>query len=354
MVKTTIGAGRAWHFSHMIGRSSAEHNESKFGRTGGFCSPMDLAVAPDNMIFVLSRGFGYAPPGRVGDTGCRIGKTTFDEDHIGDFARHGFTWPNSLAISVEGNVFCSDEYENTIYVFDPDAIYPYPGADPNGESILKWGTAGTKPGQLNGPAGIAFDKENNLHVVDSKNSRIQLFSSTGDFIKTWGKYGNGNMEFDKPWGITIDHKGDVYVADWGNNRVQKFSADGTYLLSYGTSGDPAAALNHPAHVAVDGDGDVYITDWGNHRVQIYEPDGEIIASLHGDATGYSKAGLYLLNRDPESIKTIRQAPDPMQYFATFGRPTGISINKNNQIVIADIRGRLQIYNKDNKYTEPPA
>jgi len=57
MVKTTIGAGRSWHFSHMIGRSSAEHNESKFGRTGGFCSPMDLAVTPDNMIFVLSRGY---------------------------------------------------------------------------------------------------------------------------------------------------------------------------------------------------------------------------------------------------------------------------------------------------------
>ena len=97
-----------------------------------------------------------------------------------------------------------------------------------------------------------------------------------------------------------------------------------------------------------------MTDWGNKRVQIYEPDGEIMASLYGDADDYSKAGLYVLNRDPESIKKVQQNPDPMQYLATFGRPTGIAITEDNRIVVADTRCRLQIYQKDNEYSEPPA
>ena len=104
---------------------------------------------------------------------------------------------------------------------------------------------------------------------------------------------------------------------------------------------------------MDSDGDVYITDWGNQRVQIFEPNGELLASLYGDATDYSKAGLYVLNRDPEFMKVINQNSN-MKYFEKFGRPTGISINKQNQIIIADTRGRLQIYQKDNEYSEPPS
>ena len=352
-MKTTVAGGRAWHFSHSIGRQTAEHNESKYGITGGSCSPMDVAVSSEGIIFILSRGFGYKIEGYFGDVGIRIGKTTIDENHIGDFARNGTTWPNSLAVSYDGYIYCTDEYENTIYVFDPNKIYPFPEADESGESILKWGISGGNSGEISGPTGLAFNKENNLYVVDSNNNRIQLFSDTGEFIKTWGNEGDSYGEFSNPWGIYIDYEGNIYVADWGNNRVQKFNSEGSYLFTYGEGDDPAGKLNHPAHVAVDSDGDVYITDWGNQRVQIFEPNGEILASLYGDATGYSKAGLYVLNRDPEFMKLINQNSNK-KYFEKFGRPTGISINKQNQIIIADTRGRLQIYQKDNEYSEPSA
>ena len=353
-MKTTVGAGRAWHFSHSIGRATPEHNESKFGRTGGYCSPMDLAITPDNMIFVLSRGFGYASVAYGVDIGCRIGKTTMDEDHIGDFARGAFTWPNSIALSSSEKLYCSDEFESKIYVFETDKVFPFPEYDVTGGSIAKWGVQGTAPGQLNGPAGIDFDMDNQLYIVDSLNSRIQVFSEDGEFIKCWGQQGDGEGEFNKPWGITIDTEGYVYVADWGNSRVQKVTADGEFVLSLGSNDDFTLALDHPSGVAVDSDGDIYVADWGNRRVQIYEHDGEIIASLYGDAADYSKAGLYNLERDPESIKIIKQNTEPMTYLGTFGKPTGISITKDNQIIIAETRCRLQIYNKDSDYSEPPA
>ena len=354
-MKTTSVAGRTWHFSHVLGRITAEHNESEYGRTGGFAYPMDVAVANDDILFVLSRGLGYETAGYVGDIYCRIGKTTFDEDHIGDFARGGFTWPNSIALSNEGNVFCSDEYEHCIYVFETDKIYPFPEFEPGGESILEWGIKGSKPGQLNGPTGIDFDLKDQLYVVDSLNHRIQLFTKEGALLTSWGKEGRGNGEFNRPWGITVDSANNIYVADWGNNRVQKLSPDGAHIQTFGTTEDPAAALDHQSGVAVDTEGDVYVVDWGNNRVQIYGPDGEIITSLYGDATEFSKAGQYNLERDPESAKVFNrnEGLKLKSYLSKFGRPIGITIDKNNRIIITDGRGRLHVYVKDQEYVEPP-
>ena len=94
---TTTAAGRTWHYSHNLGRQTAEHNQSKFGRTGGYCFPMDVAAAGNDILFVLSRGYGFENVARGFDIYLRIGKTTIDEDHIGDFARGGFTWPVGIA-----------------------------------------------------------------------------------------------------------------------------------------------------------------------------------------------------------------------------------------------------------------
>ena len=41
---TTAAAGRAWHFSHSLGRPTNEHN----GKTGGYRFPIDVVVAPDD------------------------------------------------------------------------------------------------------------------------------------------------------------------------------------------------------------------------------------------------------------------------------------------------------------------
>ena len=112
---TTTAAGRTWHYSHSTGRQTAEHNASQWGRTGGLMHAVGLAVAPDDHIFILSRGRHHgAGEEDAPDVSKRIGKTTIDEDHIGDFARTELTWPAGLAIASDGNVYCSDEYTNRI------------------------------------------------------------------------------------------------------------------------------------------------------------------------------------------------------------------------------------------------
>ena len=345
-MRTIAAAGRAWHFSHTLGRNTAEHN----GRTGGFAYPMDVAAAGNDIIFVISRGYGYNLRGYGGDLYCRIGKTTIDEEHVGDMARSGFTWPTSIAVARDGVVYVSDEHENSISYYDPDAILPFPEFDSDGEDLGRWGVAGSDDGRLNGPTGIAFDADDNLFVVDSLNHRVQKFTRDGRFLSSWGIRGDAEGQFDHPWGITIDGEGSVYVADWGNHRVQKFTPDGEHLLTFsGTAGD---ALDNPSGVAVDGDGDVYVVDWGNKRVQIFEPDGEVITGLYGDATGFSKAGIYLINRDPESMKQLNQSEGLMEKMVRFGRPIGIEIDESDRIIVTDAPGRLMVYAKDNDYVPP--
>lgn len=327
MLTTTV-AGRTWNFSHAIGRNAAAGN--------GFSLPWDVAVIPGGTLYVINRGQEAA----VNDN-KRLGKLTIDEEFIGDFGRREFTWPASIAVAHDGNVYCSDEFENFIACYNPD-----------GERLGKWGEVGSEPGQIRGPSGIAFDSDDNIYVVDSKNDRVQKFTKDGQFVMGWGSSGSREGQFKRPWGITIDQKGDVYVVDWGNNRVQKFSPDGVFLLSFGSASGDGGDLNHPADVAVDSEGDVYVTDGGNKRVQIYDPKGAILSCLLGDAYEFSKWAKEVVESNPDVVKAYRRVKD-ITPLGRFDRPVGIAIDEKDRIVVTDSnRGRLQVYAKDKNYMDP--
>ncbi len=102
-----------------------------------------------------------------------------EEEHLADFFEYGegdgnSTWPFGIAIDDERDrVYCSDEWTNTISVFDS-----------SGKFIEKWGATGSADGELLRPAGIAVEKNGNVIVVDSGNNRLQVFSLEGKFIST--------------------------------------------------------------------------------------------------------------------------------------------------------------------------
>jgi DNA-binding beta-propeller fold protein YncE len=330
MLTTTV-AGRTWDFSHAIGRNAQAGN--------GFILPVAVALAPEGILYVLSRGRE-----RIGDAVAedkRIGKWTIDDEFVGDFGKNEFTWPVSLAVDKEGNVYCSDEYENVIAVYDAD-----------GQRAGEWGEAGSAEGQLSGPSGICFDVDDNLYVVDSMNDRVQKFTRDGRFMMTWGGPGSDDGQFNRPWGITTDHNGDVYVADWQNNCIQKFGPDGTFLMSFGSRDGEGGDLDHPADVAVDSEGDVYVTDWGNKRVQIYDPEGDIITALWGDDTQFSKSARAVVESNPDTAKAFRRVKD-LTPLGWFNRPVGITVDEQDRVIVTDSnRARLQVYAKEKDYLEP--
>jgi DNA-binding beta-propeller fold protein YncE len=60
-------------------------------------------------------------------------------------------------------------------------------------------------------------------VVDSGNSRVEAFDSSGAFLRQWGGAGSAAGQFETPIGLATDSKGRVYVSEFPpNNRIQVF------------------------------------------------------------------------------------------------------------------------------------
>ena len=228
---TTVAAGRAFDYSYCIGMVAMSG--------AGFTFPADFAMSPQGMIYVINRA--------AEGLNQRVSKCTVNHEFLAQFGSPGagdgqFTWPMSIELDRDENVYVCDEYLQRISVFAPD-----------GKFLHKWGTPGSGDGELNGPSGLAFDRDDNLYIVDSLNSRVQKFTKDGRFLAKWGRHGSGEGEFNMPWGLCLDSQGDVYVADWKNSRVQKFSADGTYLATFAGSAAGVGTIHRPTGVAVDSD-----------------------------------------------------------------------------------------------------
>jgi DNA-binding beta-propeller fold protein YncE len=320
--------GRVYNYSQTLGR----------GSDGGigFRNPVDFAINPDGIIYVLSRG---SDANQV----QRITVLTTEEEFISEFGGPGsddgqFVWPTSIVIDNEGMIFVADEWLNRITIFDN-----------LGNFHSKWGQPGHEIGQLNGPAGLAFDSKGYLYVSENMGHRVQKFTKGGEHVKTWGRQGKLDGELIRPWGITVDFDDKVYVADWYNNRVQKFDSDGRFISIFGLQGPK---LELPSSVAVDSEGDVYVTSWWNCKVEIFRADGSHITTLSGNADKLSKWAEEFLNQNPDYRKARQLVKDLEPEWAFF-RPIAIKTTYNGKIWISeDERWRIQVYQKELDWDVP--
>ena len=334
------------------------HTLGFYGMSGskGFDYPVDLAVSPEGVLYVLNRG----GPEVEDEMRQRVTMCTLAAESLGEFSSGGdadgqLWWPVSVAVDANGNVYISDEALHRISIFDKD-----------GEFRSKWGIRGKEEGQFNRPAGIVFDSDDNLLVVDSVNNRVQRYTKDGHYLGGWGTGGDADGEFNLPWGICCDRSANVYIADWRNDRIQKFDSQGHHLANLGRPGRGDGELYRPAGVAVDRDGDIYVADWGNERVQVFGPDGSFVASLRGEA-GLSKwsEDYFKVNQDElEERQKANMEPEldlwpddePGEESANieklFWGPSSIKIDGEGRILVVDSgRYRIQIYRKE---TQPPA
>lgn len=317
---------RLYHYERTIG---CQH----FGGAGFRC-PQDLAIGQDGTIYVVSQCYESRPDG------IRITMMTIDEDFLGDFSGYGdhdgqITWPVSIAVDSQQNVYVTDDWLNRISIFDKQGTF-----------LDKWGVAGSGDGQISKPAGIKLDQQDNVYLVDSGNNRVQVFTKEGTFLAKWGQAGASEGQFNLPWGLTIDHNGDVFVADWRNDRIQKFTADGQFLAQYGSSGSYPGQFNRPSGVAVDKDGDLYVADWRNHRVQAITPEGRYITDFVGEA-GISKWGDVRLKANPDMVK-MRALFRDKELDRRFSHPVAVEVDAQGRIFCVDCdRHRIQIYQKEN-------
>ncbi len=140
-------------------------------------------------------------------------------------------------------LYVSDSGNDRIVIFELVTGTNCPaGTDEDVDGVCfveEFGTTGSDEGEFDGPAGLAYDSDNDLlYVADTDNDRIQVFeivegntcpAGTDEvvdgvcFVEEFGKTGNGDGEFNKPTGIALDQTNDLLVvADSDNGRVQVF------------------------------------------------------------------------------------------------------------------------------------
>jgi DNA-binding beta-propeller fold protein YncE len=127
-----------------------------------------------------------------------------------------------------------------------------------------------------------------------------------------GIAGAGLDEFDAPTDVAIAPNGDIFVGDGhsgggtatGNARIMKFDKDGKFLKTWGRKGMGPGEFDVIHTLAFDSRGRLFVGDRQNNRIQIFDQNGNFIA----------------------------------QWFQ-FGRPSGIYIDRNDVIYVADSESR---------------
>jgi len=176
-------------------------------------------------------------------------------------------------------------------------------------TVVGTGTAGfsgddslAKLAQINNPIDIAFDKKNNLYVVDNGNNRIRKINAVSGNIETiaGGGFALGDggpavsAMLQSPQGIAIDSIGNVYVSDVGNARVRKIDINGIITTVAGKgiqgfSGDlgqaDSAEISSPIGLCIDASGNLYIADWNNKRIRKVSITTGIINTVAGIGIG---------------------------------------------------------------------
>lgn len=131
-------------------------------------------------------------------------------------------------------------------------------------------------------------------------------------------------QFHTPSGIAINpNTGDAYVCDTANNVIRKITMAGVVTTFAGTAGvsgsadgfGAAAEFNSPLGIVADHSGNLYVTDSGNGTIRKITSTGSV-------TTFAGTAG-------------VTGSSDASGTLAKFSGPSGIAIDKNGNLYVAD-------------------
>jgi sugar lactone lactonase YvrE len=168
------------------------------------------------------------------------------------------------------------------------------------------------------PHGIHVDRSGNVWVTDArggegKGHQVFKFSGDGKLLLTLGKPGIAGAEpdgFNQPSDVAVAADGAIFVADGhdqgSNARIVKFSKDGKFIKTWGKRGSSAGEFDTPHGLAFDSRGRLFVADRGNNRIQIFDQEGKFL-----------------------------------EEWKQFGRPSGIYIDGNDVLYVADSESNRQ-------------
>jgi hypothetical protein len=198
-------------------------------------TPVDIAIAPDGMKYVVDMGEGtvaiYDPQDR----------------RAGQIAKPGMK-PAAVAL-YQNDLYVSDFQSQSVLVFDRAT----------GQFTRSVGRAGSGgEGEFVRPLGIDVDKDGNLYVADVMQCTLQKFDRTGKVVATLSGMSAMTGGLVRPKHIAVDKDGTVFVVDAAFQNVQLFTPKGQVYTFFGSAGGHPGAMNLPAGIDVhEGDLDLF-------------------------------------------------------------------------------------------------
>lgn len=223
----------------------------------------------------------------------------------------GRSWGSVSAMypAPDGNLWIAERCgQNSCVGSDVDPVLLM---DKEGNVLRSFGA-----GQIAWPHGMFVEPNGNVWITDASANgaeeiglghAVRKFSPSGELLMTIGtpgEPGDPPTHLTRPNDVLVAPDGAVFVADGhgpeGPNRVMKFSADGRHIATFGETGYAPGQFHEPHALAMDSQGRLFVGDRYNNRIQILDQDGNFIAA-----------------------------------WTQFGRPSGIFIDENDMIYVAD-------------------
>jgi RHS repeat-associated protein len=233
----------------------------------------------------------------------------------------------------------------------------------------QFGSLGSGNGQLKSPRDVVRDSKGNLWVVDSGNSRVEVFNEKDEFVKVFGGEGTGNGQLKGPSALAIDSKGNVWVTDTSNSRVEEFNEKGEFVRVFGSQGVANGKFEYPNGIAVDPKGNVWVVDTLNYRVQVFNEKGEFVKAFGSSGSGAGQFGrangialdahgnAWIADAEDKRIIEFNEKGEYVKAFGVLGKgpgefqlPRGVAVDGEGHVWVADGENeRVDEFNEKGEY-----
>lgn len=339
-------AGQAYTFSTIAGVAGLSGTNDGINSDARFYRPAGLALDQAGNIYVADqlnhtiRKIAPAGTNWIVSTLAGLAGTLGSADGTNDQTR--FNHPSGLAVDTAGNLFVTDNYNQTVRKLTPVGTNCVVSTVA-GLAGVKGSADGTNSdARFNAPRAIAVDNDDGLYVTDELNYTVRgvkpartnwvastLAGSAGNIYGGFVDGTNGDAEFNVLFGITRHSGGNLYVADFGNNAIRRIAPVGPDWVTTTVSGfsgnrgatdGPAstAMFNGPNGITVDASETMYVADQYNHTIRKVAPTNSswVVSTV---------AGLALQTGTNDGTSTS----------ARFNWPWGIVVDQAGNLFVAD-------------------
>jgi NHL repeat len=213
-----------------------------------FVEVAGVAVDSRDRVYVFNRG---AHPMIVFDKDGRF---------LDAWGEDVFTNAHGIFIDRHDHIYCADNFDHTVRKFTPEGELLMTLGEVNRPADTGFRIGQSPVRRAGGPfnmvTNVAVAPSGEMFVSDGYgNARVHRFSATGELLASWGEPGHGPGQFNLPHSIAVDRSGRVFVADRENSRIQIFTSDGEFLKSWDW-------VNRPDDLFIDEQENLYIAELG--------------------------------------------------------------------------------------------